>query len=208
MRLVLVSDTHNQHRKLKVPDGDVLLHAGDMTEMGLKPQIEAVGAWLRELPHRHKVVIAGNHDFLFQTNPGKAKVALGPGIHYLKDSGVEIDGIRFWGSPWQPWFYDWAFNLPIGPLLKAKWDRIPVNTDVLLTHGPPKGILDTTYSGNEVGCPDLRDRVLQGLKLKLHVFGHIHESYGQVRLEGYGADTLFVNAATDYCRREPVVIDL
>lgn len=184
MRIVCVSDTHNQLGKMRnIPDGDVLVHAGDMTNRGTFNEIARFGAELRALPHKHKVVIAGNHDFFFEKNQRPMHLIEGPGIHYLQDSGVEIDGIRFWGSPYQPWFYDWAFNLPRnGEELRQKWNLIPVHTDVLITHGPPHGVLDRVPrpppQGEElVGCEKLALR-LRVLKTRLHVFGHIHCGYG------------------------------
>ena len=112
-----------------------------------------------------------------------------------------------WGSPWQPWFYDWAFNLQRGPEIRAKWDRIPAGVDVLVTHGPPAGILDRVVDGRSVGCADLLDAVRRVRPL-LHVFGHIHEAYGEVERDG----TRFVNASTCTVRyapvNAPVVVDL
>ena len=126
---------------------------------------------------------------------------------YLSDSGRTIDGVRVWGSPWQPWFYDWAFNLPRGAALAAKWALIPDGTDVLVTHGPPLGVLDTTLRGEPVGCAALRGRVAQ-LRPRLHLFGHIHEAYGVVDHDG----TLFVNASNCTLAYEPdnaaIVVDL
>jgi len=98
---------------------------------------------------------------------------------YLENSGVEIDGVKFWGSPWQPEFFNWAFNLPRGRRLAEIWALIPDDTEVLITHTPPYGILDRVDSGEHVGCEDLR-RALQRVKPKVHVFGHIHEDRGVV----------------------------
>src|SRR5262245_36227780 len=110
MRLVLLSDTHGRARGVAVPDADVLVHAGYLTGMGSLEEIAAEAAWLRSLPHRHKVVIAGNHDVEFQGDPPAAR-SLMTGLTYLEDSETTVAGLRFWGSPWQPWFFDWAFNL-------------------------------------------------------------------------------------------------
>src|SRR5690606_27797878 len=130
-----------------------------------------------------------------------------PGLTYLRDAGVEIDGVRFWGSPWQPEFFDWAFNLPRGEALAARWALVPEDTDVLITHGPPRGILDRTVTGTPVGCDDLR-AALDRLAPRLHVFGHIHEAYGRVE----GPRTTFVNASVCDVRyravNDPVVVDL
>lgn len=111
MRLVLASDTHEQHQSLAVPDGDVFIHAGDVSYRGDLRAIGAFGRWLQALPHRHKIVIAGNHDWAFQIKPVSARRELGDGTHgitYLQDSGVTIEEVSFWGSPWQVWFNDWG----------------------------------------------------------------------------------------------------
>lgn len=207
MRLICISDTHNQHARLRIPDGDVLIHAGDMCRHGDMQEVAAFGAWFGSLPHKHKIVIAGNHDFAFQRQDALARKFLPDGVCYLRDSGTEIEGVKFYGSPWQPWFCNWAFNLPRGPELAEKWSRIPNDTDVLITHGPPADILDAMETGEHLGCKDLYERV-KALNLKLHVFGHIHEAYGQEQI----ADTLFVNACV--CDENyrlinaPVVVDL
>jgi hypothetical protein len=152
------------------------------------------------------VVIAGNHDFGFERTPHEARRLL-DGLLYLEDSEATVEGLRIWGSPWQPRFFDWAFNLDRGAPLREKWDRIPPGIDVLITHGPPAGILDTTISGRKVGCADLLAAVRR-VRPRLHVFGHIHEAYGQEESEG----TRFVNASTcdlSYRAVNPaVVLDL
>lgn len=190
MRLLIVSDTHGKHREIDMPDGDVFIHAGDMSMKGRMSEISAVGEWLQALPHRHKIVVAGNHDFAFELSRGLAAKALGEGVTYLEDSGVTIEGIRFWGSPWQPWFYDWAFNLYPGPALAQKWALIPPSTDVLITHGPPRNILDEVGKGEHAGCVDLAAR-LDDLSVRVHAFGHIHESSGLLEQDG----RVYVNAS-------------
>lgn len=179
MKIVLLSDTHGLHDDLVVPDGDLLLHAGDLTMRGELDEIERAADFLRALPHRHKVVIAGNHDFGFERRPAQA-VPLLAGLTYLQDSGVTVEGVKIWGSPWQPWFFDWAFNLQRGPQIRAKWDLIPAATDILLTHGPPWGHGDETVRGQKVGCHDLL-AAIQRVRPKLHLFGHIHEGYGSTQ---------------------------
>lgn len=176
LRIVAMADTHGQHRKLEVPEGDILLHAGDLTARGTLSQLEAVAAWLRSLPHRHKVIVAGNHDFAFQRTPAEAR-ALFEGLTYLEDAEVTVQGVRIWGSPWQPWFHDWAFNLRRGPPLDAVWQLIPERIDVLVTHGPPAGMGDLCFDGRRVGCEELL-RHLDRVKPQLHLFGHIHEDKG------------------------------
>lgn len=207
MRLVLLSDTHLR-KGLKVPDGDVLIHAGDLTEAGEERAIAKAAIWLDNLPHRHKLIIAGNHDWLFQCNPKLARIYMEPYLTYLEDSGCEIEGLNFWGSPWQPWFHDWAFNLPRkGAEIREKWNRIPLNTNVLITHGPPYGILDQVDGGDHLGCEELALRVA-AVRPRLHVFGHIHDGYGTLEKDG----TLYVNACVlneQYrIAHRPVVLDI
>lgn len=217
-RIVCLSDTHGFHESLAVPDGDVLIHAGDVSMRGREAQVQAFATWFAALPHPHKVVIAGNHDWLFERTPARGRELLGD-VTYLCDEGACVAGLRMWGSPWQPWFFDWAFNLPRGQALRDKWDLIPDDTDVLVTHGPPFGHLDGAarpasgwdddgrVATEHVGCEELRT-ALDRVRPHLHVFGHIHEGYGQDRL----GDTILVNASNcdeDYRPvNAPVVIDL
>ena len=186
----MISDTHAQHRRVDIPDGDVLVHAGDITRRGGLDDLADFNAWLGTLPHRHKVVIAGNHDWCFVNSRFEARGCL-TNATYLQDEATEIDGVRFWGSPWQPWFLDWAFNLARGVALQEVWAKIPIDTDVLITHGPPLGILDMTTRGEPVGCEDLLARI-DIVQPALHVFGHIHEGGG---MKAHGRTT-FVNAST------------
>jgi predicted phosphohydrolase len=133
MRIVAVADTHLFHRELEVPDGDVFVHAGDLCRGGELDELREAAAWLADLPHRHKIVVAGNHDWAFASDPAAARAVMGGGVIYLEDEGATIEGVRFWGSPWQPAFHDWAFNLPRGAPLAAIWRRIPAELDVLIT---------------------------------------------------------------------------
>lgn len=208
MRVVCISDTHERHRQLVVPAGDLLVCAGDVTGRGHPDALRDVVAWLAELPHHHRVLIAGNHDFCFEREAALCRAILrDTGIIYLEDAGVEIEGLHVWGSPWQPEFMDWAFNLPRGPLLAERWALIPDQTDILVTHGPPFGILDRTPRGTRAGCDDLL-AALPRIRPRLHVFGHIHDSYGTVTRAG----TIHVNAcACDERYRPvnaPIVVDL
>lgn len=203
LTIVCVSDTHGRHRELAVPNGDVLLFAGDLSNHGSPEDVSEFDDWLAALPHPHKVVICGNHDFHFERQPDDARRRIRHAT-YLQDSGTRITGLNIWGSPWQPRFFDWAFNLDRGPDIAARWALIPDDTDVLITHGPPAGILDRTSRGEAVGCVDLLGRVRE-LKPKLHLFGHIHEGAGVLET----ADTLFVNASIGVGRRVglgPVVV--
>ena len=175
MRIVCLSDTPLAHEraKIRIPDGDILIHAGDGTIEGTVREFMDFNRWLAHFHHRHKVLIAGNHDRLFEKDPNLARSIVSHAIIYLQDSVVEIEGLRIYGSPWQPEFQNWAFNLPRGPRLREKWNRIPEETDILVTHGPPAGILDQTPHGEHVGCQDLRE-VVERIQPKVHVFGHVH----------------------------------
>lgn len=192
LTLVLMSDTHMYHDAHPVPAGELLLHAGDLTHRGLPEQIAACDAFFARQPHPHKVMVAGNHDFLFERRPSEAR-ALIRHATYLEDSETTAAGLRIWGSPWQPWFLDWAFNLKTEAELAAKWALIPDGIDVLLTHSPPYGIGDLCDNGDRPGCKALLRRVFE-VKPRLHVFGHIHENRGWWQC----GETLFVNAANGY----------
>ncbi len=198
MKFVCLSDTHCLHDKFEVPEGDVLLHAGDFTMIGRPEKIIDFTAFLESLPHKYKVVIAGNHDLLFEKQPAVAQNLLRNCI-YLEDSFVEIEGIKIYGSPWQPWFFDWAFNLQRGEEIKKKWDLIPADTDILITHGPPYGHGDEVLKKGSQGCEELLIRI-RNLKIKYHVFGHIHEGYG-ITKEGM---TTCINASNVDINYRPI----
>lgn len=199
MKLVITSDCHGHFDQARLPRGDVLILAGDLfANRSADPDVDAALQLnsLRELDDycgtlgfKHILMIAGNHDWVFERYK-EAYRAL-KNIEYLEDSGTEIEGVKFWGSPHQPWFYDWAFNHPRdGSELAHYWSLIPDNTDVLITHGPPHGILDLPFGkGEPAGCNLLLKRVRE-IEPRVHVFGHIHGSYGREQI----GRTLFVNA--------------
>jgi hypothetical protein len=210
MRIVCISDTHMAHRGLHLPDGDVLIHAGDATSNGTPDEVDRFLGWFASQPHEHKLLIAGNHDWLYQRDPDMVTLLLQKhqGITYLQDSGIEVQGVKFWGAPWQPWFMSWAFNLPRrGQWLRDVWNLIPIDTEVLITHGPPHGVLDQVDGGEHLGCEELRIR-LATVKPRLHVFGHIHDAYGTAQ----SRTTVYVNACN--CNEayrginRPIVVDL
>lgn len=188
MKIISVADTHASHRDLKVPDGDIFIHAGDISyfNRSRKHYID-FNEWIGGLPHKYKLVIPGNHDKRFQYHPEEIP-ELTSNYIYLNDKEIVIDGIKFYGSGYTPWFYGWAFNLPRGPKLAEKWSLIPEDCDVLITHGPPFQICDSA-GGIDVGCEDLLKRVFE-VKPKLHLFGHVHESRGKYEQHG---NTLFCN---------------
>jgi len=200
-KLTFISDTHTKHEKLNgfLPGGDMLICAGDITSRGYLTEIENFLKWFDKIDNYDtKVFIAGNHDFGFQDDNQKLRGLLTgyKTIDYLEDElmmvGEDYDNmVKIWGTPWQPEFHNWAFNLPRGQALKEKWDMITVGTDILITHGPPFGKLDyVKYPNQNVGCEELMKRV-EVIKPKIHVFGHIHEGYGYV----FDGNTHYINAA-------------
>lgn len=191
MRIVAISDTYGQHRKLNLPEGDVLIHAGDISNKGDDLEIFDFINWFENQNFKSKIFIAGNHDFYFERNtPKEIEKLLPKDIYYLNDSGVEIGGIKFWGSPITPWFYNWAFNRHRGIDIAKHWELIPQDIDVLITNGPMFKRLDENIEGKHVGCKDLFIKS-QALNLKAHIFGHIHESYGIVERQ----NIKFLNAS-------------
>lgn len=207
MRVVVISDTHNRHNEVYLPFGDVLVHCGDATGRGTPGEVAAFVTWFEVQDYEHKIMIAGNHDFMFENEPFLARSLVDDrNFHYLEDSSVQIQDVLFYGTPWQPWFHDWAFNLERGPEIAKKWAQIPRATEFLITHGPPKNILDRTREGDRPGCFDLLERI-KDIKPKVHAFGHIHESYGTY----YNDYTLFANASIctrDYApSNEAIILD-
>ncbi|MBI4759847.1 MAG: metallophosphatase domain-containing protein [Chloroflexota bacterium] len=176
MKIVAFSDTHGRRPWFNIPDGDVLVFAGDMTLHGRLDEVVKFNEFLGSLPHTHKLVIAGNHDMCFEAQPDESRARLSNAI-YLQDESVTIQGVKFYGTPWQPIFRDMAFNLP-RESLRVKWEHIPPETDVLITHTPPYGHHDRTFFGSRVGCRELLEAVGH-IQPALHIFGHIHEAFGQ-----------------------------
>ena len=177
---VCISDTHGLHSQLPVlPKGDVLIHAGDCLGNGSVRSLESFAEWFESQPHKHKILVAGNHDRALQNHPELIPKLL-PTTHYLQDNGIEIGGVKFWGSPWTPRFHSGAFMLDRGWALEERWSLIPDDTNVLVTHGPPHLTGDLAIDGTvhvNVGCEALLDRT-RDLPMQVHVFGHIHEGYG------------------------------
>lgn len=210
MRISIISDSHLRHLRypIDVPECDLLIHSGDALLKGSAQELRQFVPWFDSLKARHKVFVAGNHDWIFEEENKLARSLLPKDVIYLQDEGVEIEGFKIYGSPWQPEFCEWAFNLKRGWPLRKKWEMIPAGIDILVTHGPPLGILDFSQFGNEhVGCADLRQELAR-IKPKLHVFGHIHGSYGTC----VWANTLFVNASlcdeSYVANHPPIVIEM
>lgn len=193
-RITFMSDTHTKHKYVTpdLPGGDILIHCGDITNRGYMTEIRNFLEWFEGLSgYDEKIFIAGNHDFGFQDNPKECAKLLKefPNVTYLEDTSVTIDGIKIYGSPWQPRFYDWAFNVERGDAIAQKWVKIPNDIDILITHGPVFGILDQTYTKQRVGCEELYKRV-NDIKPKIHACGHIHYARHIKQIE----DTVYINA--------------
>jgi len=218
MKILCISDTHNKHKEIPIKylenadeSIDMIIHAGDMSGRGYKNEIMPFLDWYNDLPFKHKILIAGNHDFFMEEgNPEEINAMLKnrPNIIYLNDSGVEIEGFKLWGSPVQPWFYSWAFNRR-GTEICKHWNMIPLDIDILITHGPAKGYLDLTMRGDVTGCPYLLIKISELKNLKLFVHGHIHEAYGKVEFPDGGT---FINASVLNHRYEmqnkPILIEI
>lgn len=211
-KICCISDTHEQHAKVILPETDILVHTGDFTNLGKIEAVANFAAWMGSQPHAHKICIPGNHDMSFQSSYRNIVINLlrENGITYLEDSGIEVEGLLVWGSPWMPNFYDWAFMLPRGESeLAEKRSRIPDETNLLLTHCPPKYILDDTISNGNQGCELLAQRIWQLSSLRANIFGHLHRCGG--RTENI-SNVQFVNAAicTDQYKptNPPVVIEI
>ncbi|MDP2340729.1 MAG: metallophosphatase domain-containing protein [Deltaproteobacteria bacterium] len=216
VRVVAFADTHQFHDELQVPDGDVLLCVGDVCRGGEREELEIFLAWFSAFPHKTKLFVAGNHDGCLETELAEVRAAH-PHIRFLQDEGVDVDGVSFWGSPWTPNYNDWFFMKTRGAALRERWALIPHGLDVLVTHGPPKGMFDDVGRyrpvgnasddlGNDerfVGCADLMARV-QIVRPRVHLFGHIHTTKGDVDVDGIR----FINCTTFECELPCAVVDL
>lgn len=200
-KICFISDTHSRHLGLTLPDADILVHSGDFSGHGTYMDALKFVNWLGAQPHKHKIFIAGNHDLYFEEgNPSDIDMFLKtmpPSIVYLQDSGCDIEGVRFWGSPVQPRFFNWAFNRDRGADIKKHWDLIPDGIDVLVTHGPVYKQLDEAPRYEQdgkgfenTGCVDLLEAVKR-VKPKIHACGHIHCAYGH----SYSENVHFINAS-------------
>ncbi|KAJ9449216.1 UPF0046 protein T07D4.2 [Diplonema papillatum] len=215
LSVVCISDTHNEQRHIpSVPLADVLIHAGDFTDNGNPEDIQKFNTWLGTQPHKHKFVIAGNHELTMcqakyermvvagqvsRSTPRECKRLI-TNAQYLENEGATVEGVKIWGSPWSPWCSSqWGFGARRGEPMDAIWREIPADTDILVTHGPPIGHGDLCVDNDRAGCVDLLRHVTTRVKPKYHLFGHIHEGYG-ITTNG---TTRFVNCSTCNLRYEP-----
>ena len=193
MKVWLISDTHGKELELDIPeDIDMIISAGDggtyKNPYHCKRDLVYFLEWFNKLPIKYKVYIPGNHDTAMEAGLIDAKEY--PEIHMIIHESLEIEGIKMFGSPYTPWFYDWAYN-STEKELKELWKDIPEGLDFLITHGPPNGILDRCEDGYRAGCEQLLN-VVKSMKPRYHVFGHIHEDGGKQELHD---ETLFINAS-------------
>lgn len=218
MRIVPISDTHTYHRRIAVPEGDVLVCCGDITFRGELDVIKDFAQWMGEQPHAHKLCVFGNHELATEKGAAKRSRALAhlrrAGIHHLENSSIKIDGVKFWGSPYTPEFYQWAYQMKRGAQLADNWSQIPDDTNVLVLHSPAYGLLDRAPRGmgqfEHVGCEELRRVIDSGrlTQLRALLCGHIHFDSGTLDHNGIQ----IVNAAIcteSYQPTNPVrVIDI
>lgn len=206
MKIAAISDTHEQLNKVTIPkDFDLLICAGDFTYRGAYFPVRNFLTQIKEIANgRPIIIVPGNHELTLDKNNNEVTELMNiycqNNIHYLVDKEVIIDGIKFWGSPYTPWFYDWAFNVP-RDIIQKHWDLIPEDTKVLILHGPPHGILDKTREGEHVGCEALTNTINTKLKsLEVCIFGHIHESYGHIKI----GNTNYYNVSICNRNYEPI----
>lgn len=201
MDILLTSDTHNEHHRYpySIPEVDFFILAGDLSYLGKEKELQSSNEWIESIHATHKIIVPGNHDFMFQIEPQRAK-ALFPNCHVLIDEGIELDGFKFYGCPWTPKFQDWAFMAQReSPQLRYWMERIPSGLDFLITHGPPFGIGDfSDYSMQPHGNNLLLKQIRQ-TSPTYHVCGHIHQGYG-IR---YQDKTTFINASMCNQRYDP-----
>ena len=191
MKIICISDTHNKHEELILPEGDCIVHAGDFTESGTKKETTNFLEWFSSTPYTHKILVAGNHDFYLQKKSHKLDQVIPTKVHYLEDSGVTLENINFWGSPFTPGDNNWAFTKHRGRPISKHWSKIPYSTNILITHSPPFGTLDELDNKTMVGCKNLSERISE-LNISHHIFGHVHNDYGKVKTE----KTIYVNSSS------------
>lgn len=190
-KIIAISDSHELHSNIKLPDGDILIHCGDWTNQGTSHAIVKFLEWFKDQPHKQKIFIAGNHEVSLDNANKEFSLSLiskyiTKDFQYLQNSSIVINGLKFYGSPATPYFYDWAFNFKRGTEIAKEWAKIPDDVNVLITHGPPHGTLDLVENnlsnkGRDLhqGCEELAKKIKTLTNLKAHVFGHLHTDGGK-----------------------------
>jgi len=219
MKICIISDNHSNY-DFEVPEADVLIHSGDFSYQGKLDEMIKFRSWLEKQPHKHKLFIYGNHERMDKQELYWRDFLEETGATCLHSTELQIDGLKFYGSSYTPTFGNWAFMMD-DEQRKRYWQNAPYDVDVLVTHGPPHGLLDTV-DGLEIepgklehlGCIHLRNYI-ERVKPKLACWGHIHDSYGQMTLKAWEPNeqnTLCVNASLldeQYKMvNKPIVIEL
>jgi Icc-related predicted phosphoesterase len=214
LKIVIISDVHCKFNKLKIPECDILISCGDYSFLGQPHEVKNFHKWFSKQNAKHKISVQGNHEkgvesaFSFSKQIAEEYC---PDIIFIDEGLVEIEGLKIWCSAITPFFFNWAWNRYRGEEIKKHWDRIPIDTDILVTHGPPYGILDTVKTHDPImnlGCEELTNKIKELEQLKIHCFGHIHDGYGVFD----NGTVKFVNASI--CNEQykpvnlPIVIDL
>ena len=203
MKIVCISDTHAKWKNLIIPECDLLISTGDFSFRGEIHLVNEFHKWLNKQPAKHIISVMGNHETWVEQNFQLAKemaIAECPRVHFIAEGLIEIEGFKIWCSAITPYFFNWAWNRFRGEEIKRHWDIIPDDIDILATHGPAYDILDKDPQGNPVGCEELSKRIENLTNLKVHTFGHLHESYGSIEKNG----VLYINASICNDQYKPV----
>lgn len=199
MKIVAISDSHNRYEQLTIPECDLLISCGDYSMNGHLWEVIRFHKWLNKQPAKHIISVQGNHeqgvekDFSLSKNTALEEC---PRVHFIDEGYVEIEGIKIWCSAITPFFCNWAWNRRRGEEIKSHWDKIPLDIDILVTHGPPYMIGDmirhehfdengvSSWIEQFVGCVDLSNKIKELTNLRLHFFGHVHPGYGHTHKNG------------------------
>jgi predicted phosphohydrolase len=209
MKIVGFADTHGGHGSLHIPDGDMLVFAGDYTGMHSAAEFDNFIRWMASLPHPFKIFMPGNHDWFIQWNLKPIRIKLQQlGICCPSSRLQVVGGLKVYGMPLVPQYGEWAFMVPDGSLrMRQACRSIPEGLDILVTHGPAHGILGMTKRGVDAGSHTLREAIDRA-KPRLHFFGHIHEAHGMVVHDGVIHANVSVNNHLYYITNQPIVIEL
>lgn len=193
MKIVCISDTHCRFNDIKIPKCDILISCGDYSFRGTLEEVRKFHEWLNKQDAKFIISVQGNHELGVEKNFSLSKQIAEeacPGVYFIEEGLVEIDNAKIWCSAITPFFCNWAYNRHRGEEIRKHWDKIPLDIDILVTHGPVQGILDYVH-GEHVGCLDLAKKIYDLKNLQLHVSGHIHCGYG-IHKEG---NMTYINAS-------------
>jgi Icc-related predicted phosphoesterase len=219
IKIVAISDVHCRFKKLIIPECDILISCGDYSFRGLDDEVRLFHEWLHRQPAKHVISVQGNHEKLVEKDFERSRqIALKacPRVYFIDEGLIELEGLRIWCSAITPYFCDWAWNRYRGQEIKEHWDKIPNDIDILVTHGPPYGILDKVVkqhpAGHKVdtflGCVDLLEKIEQIPTLKHHFFGHIHEGYGHEEIKDVNYWNVSICDKSYNPTNLPIVVDI